>query len=323
MCTAQKHGTAWRFHDRSTRGFTLIELLVVIAIIGVLVALLLPAVQAARESARRIQCQNHLKQMGLAFHHHHDVHKHLPTGGWGWDWVGDPDEGVDSKQPGGWAFNILPFIEGKNIYDIGLGVPGPTKQAQLAEMVEKPIKFYNCPSRRSALVYPITVLPVNTDPVFAGAKLDYAVNCGDQDRNEWTGGPPPNLQPPSNYAFTGVVFCCSRVTLSDVKDGTSQVIMIGEKYLNAMNYRNGTDAADNENLYVGFDNDNARSTHPTVFFPPRRDTPGLTLHVFGSAHPANFNIVLCDGSVRGLDYNIDRVVYKRIGNKSDMEPFEF
>src|SRR3954462_14429918 len=118
------------------RAFTLVELLVVIAIIGVLVALLLPAVQAAREAARRIQCTNNLKQIGLGFHNHTDINGHLPTGGWGWGWVGDADLGAGKTQTGSWPFNILPYIEQKAIYDLSGGAAGPPKPAALDRMVQ-------------------------------------------------------------------------------------------------------------------------------------------------------------------------------------------
>ncbi len=99
--------------------FTLVELLVVISIIGVLMSLLLPAVQAAREAGRRAQCLNNLKQLGLAVQQHLTQTKRFPTGGWGPRWVGDPTQGNTSKQPGGWVFNILPYVEGDTLHDYG------------------------------------------------------------------------------------------------------------------------------------------------------------------------------------------------------------
>ena len=130
--------------------FTLVELLVVIAIIGILVALLLPAIQSAREAARRNQCQNNLKQVGLAFLNYESAITELPSGGWGYYWTGDPDMGTGERQPGGWAFSILPYVEQSNVFVVGEGLTGAAKRTALAKQVSQPISIFYCPSRRAA-----------------------------------------------------------------------------------------------------------------------------------------------------------------------------
>ena len=148
-------------------GFTLVELLVVIAIIGILVALLLPAVQAAREASRRSHCSNNLKQLGLAAQLHVDTHGFLPSSGWGDAWVGCPDLGAGRKQPGSWAYQLLNYMEQSVRRQVGLQFQcgDPNSAAAIREMVATPIPTFNCPSRRSAQAYPWT----NTDNVnFAG-----------------------------------------------------------------------------------------------------------------------------------------------------------
>lgn len=317
---------------RRGSGFTLVELLVVIAIIGVLVALLLPAVQAAREAARRTQCTNNLKQIGLGFHNCADINGHLPTGGWGWGWVGDADLGTGKGQTGSWPFNILPYIEQKTIYDMSGGAPGQPKQNALTQMVQIPVKTYVCPSRRKAQVWPITSTSHKNFPqVTSGAKCDYAANSGDQQWNEYSEGPPgldPNnpLRPeqvPSGKdqgprTYTGISFACSTIRLAEITDGTTQTLMVGEKFLHPRKWIDGTDLSDNENMYTGFDNDHYRSTHPTTYFPPKADSPNLgNLQVYGSAHPSVFNVVLCDGSIRGISYNIDKQTFQFLGNRYD------
>ena len=110
-------------------GFTLVELLVVIAIIGVLVAVFLPAaIQAAREAARRTECANHLKQLALGALNHENAHGFLPAGGWGFQWTGDPNMGYGEKQPGGWTYSLLGFLEEEGVHQMAQASMMPTRR---------------------------------------------------------------------------------------------------------------------------------------------------------------------------------------------------
>jgi prepilin-type N-terminal cleavage/methylation domain-containing protein len=170
------------------RAFTLVELLTVIAIIGVLVGLLLPAIQAAREAGRRTQCANNIKQIALACLQHEEAHRQFPTDGWGWRWLGDPDRGYGRNQTGGWLYNVLEYIEEPAIRRMGSdGQPDvitPTQMEGITNVCELPLPWLNCPSRRNAILYPIlesvNAKFRNVNRVTASPRLDYVANYGDK-----------------------------------------------------------------------------------------------------------------------------------------------
>jgi len=319
-------------------GFTLVELLVVIAIIGILVSLLLPAVQSAREAARRMQCQNNLKQIGLGAHMHQDVHKIFPAGGWGWGWVGDPDRGSDREQPGGWIYNILPFIEQQALHDLGSGLPQNAKRAAATQMTQTQVLTFNCPTRRQGPfeknwgggTYTAQNAANTPKGQNIAGRTDYAACAGDMGIPHAQG--PSSLEQADSYnwqsdtreGLDGVVYQRSEVSIGDISDGTSNTFFAGEKYLNTDNYIDGLDYADNETMYTGANDDNVRVTgrngdKPTSTWAlPRQDTPGFTRgEIFGSAHPSTVHMVYCDGSVHSVAYGIDPAVWKFLGNRED------
>ncbi|MHB1035168.1 MAG: DUF1559 family PulG-like putative transporter [Pirellulales bacterium] len=308
-----------RFSNR--RGFTLVELLVVIAIIGILIALLLPAVQAAREAARRSQCMNNLKQLGLASLNHLSANGKFPTGGWGWKWIGDPDRGYGRKQMGGWGYTTLNYLEQTGLGDLGSGQSAAAKRAINAKLIATPLPVHICPTRRRAQLYPFHHATgfVNSDSPAAVARSDYAGNGGNAAYDSQGGGPNSLVEgddPTHGWAAdgNGVIYQRSEVTSSMVRDGTSNTYLIGERYLNPDRYEDGEDAANDQCMLIGFDRDVIRLTDPGN--PALPDTPGYAGNInFGSAHPGAWNVVFCDGSVHSLPYALDPETHRRLGDR--------
>jgi prepilin-type N-terminal cleavage/methylation domain-containing protein/prepilin-type processing-associated H-X9-DG protein len=342
--------------NNSRCGFTLVELLVVIAIIGILVALLLPAVQAAREAARRTQCTNQVKQLALSFHNHHDTYRHLPSGGWWVTFLGYPEYGNGKNQPGGWMYNILPFMEEQALHDIGKGATTvAARRAATKQRVQSPFSGMTCPSRRSANLFDFTSSGLNyvdCDPFQQCSKTDYAANAGDMIVSEPSAGVPYTVttyQEGLNNDWkllkwtrvkynngvqsgteslrdgTGIIYTHSEVSFRRVVDGTSKTYMVGEKYMSTDNYDDGLDAGDNEPAFAGGNADTLRVTAMVttgnIKLALGTDQPGSSdskgEYIFGSAHAGGFNMAMCDGSVSLVQFDIDPHVHRVAGHRSD------
>ncbi|MCG8450396.1 MAG: DUF1559 domain-containing protein [Pirellulales bacterium] len=333
-------------------GFSLIELLIVIGIIGLLLQLILPAVQASREAARRTQCSNNLRQISFAFQNHHDTFEHFPSSGWGWRWTGHPDRGFGKKQPGGWAYNILPFIEQQQIRDLGSGLPdGSIEQKEaILQANATPISLLYCPSRRFAQTYPlkvgnvvngVTFSPLLPDRCTSGngtpckvARLDYAVNTGNFKYHvssnsrlgpdslesaefwEW----PDEREENADKHLNGISFQRSEVRLAQITDGSSNTYCVGEKFMDIRAYESGDWAGDNESAFVGHNSDTNRFTakDSSNLLPPTQDSlDGSRRPGFGSVHSSGLNMTFCDSSVRLVSYDIDPEVHRLRGGRDD------
>lgn len=262
-------------------GFTLVELLIVISIIGVLVGLVMPAVQSAREAGRRAVCSNNLHQLTTGCLALESQYQHLPSAGWGCNWGGEPDRGYGAGQPGGWHYSILPYIDKADLHDMGKGSPA-NRKAQGALAAATPVGVFICPTRRKVQAYPAMYGPpfCNLGPCPVVGRSDYAANAG-SNIAEW-GGPTgsdcgtPNATysttydwsqcygtintNPAMYAATGVIFRASEVTTGMIKDGLANTYMIGERYLCPDCYYTGACCDDDQGWIQGYDVDTCRWT---------------------------------------------------------------
>jgi prepilin-type N-terminal cleavage/methylation domain-containing protein/prepilin-type processing-associated H-X9-DG protein len=301
------------------RGFTLVELLVVIAVIGILVALLLPAVQAARETSRRLQCLNNLKQIGIALHNYHDTLKALPFGQGG---TGTRYSAVSQ---------LLPYLEQSPLHDsLDFRQPYTATVNDLARRMELPL--LRCPSDLA-----------NPLPQTGGA-VNYMANKGSGIVWRDTTGPNAGMPRPN-----GVFFFQSAVRLADILDGTSNTAAFSERVLadgsngiispiGDVFFHPAAPATPDEarQLCNAIDISNLANQFPLFMGAPWLDGQHTYLHATtpntrscgffvslravmppSSRHRGGVNVLLCDGSVRFVADSIELLTWRALGSRAD------
>lgn len=321
------------------RGFTFVELLVVTSISGILAAILLPAVQAAREAGRRATCQNNLRQIGTALELHVAATKRLPSGGWGHEWTGVPGRGSDKNQPGGWVYSILPYLELDDLHELGLHQIGTAREEAYSLRLATPLSMFSCPSRRVCAIWEVAGnygyagTPRPYGHASRIARSDYAINGGSSYVLSFPGpstlemGDDPVYWRNVTYVgkFSGVSHLRTAALLSSFDDGLSKTYLTGEKMIDPANYESGLSPGDNDSIYSGYTNDLHRfagmagSSQP--WMPPvpdgveNIDPPGFVR--FGSAHGDGLHMANCDGAVKFISFDIDPEVHFRAGHRRD------
>jgi prepilin-type N-terminal cleavage/methylation domain-containing protein/prepilin-type processing-associated H-X9-DG protein len=286
--------------DRRT-ALTLIELLVVVAIIAVLIALLVPAVQKVREAAAIAQCQNHLKQIGLAFHNHHDSLHYFPTGGW--DWATPPTyvdgvPAVGANQKAGWGFQILPYIEQDAIWRGGEATDD-FDRALFA--MAAPIETFFCPTRREPQTVSYSHPGYLDGMTTTHALCDYAA---------------------SNLDNTGVVRQYTPLRMTEIIDGSSNTCLVGDKRLN-LTMLGQPQADDNEGYTCGWNEDTMRLTSQRPAPDYYGDPQYYGGKLFGSSHYGQFNMVFADGSVHTIAYSVSQPTFQALGDVADGKIINF
>jgi prepilin-type N-terminal cleavage/methylation domain-containing protein len=277
------------------RAFTLVELLVVIAIIGILVAMLLPAVQAAREAARASQCKNSLRQLGLALHNYHDVMKQCPAG-----WIADAPEG----DPGwGWTVALLPHFEQGNLEgSIARHLPIADAANDAARRTVVPVLL--CPSDGNDPLFQIAAAGGDEHhvdegtPLFSIARSNYVGVFGTVEIED----------APSQS--DGMFFHNSRTNFAKVKDGLSNTLVIGERQ-----------SEHGGSLWAGVistANEPMARVVGVADHPP--NDPHMHFEDFSSNHPSGVHFLVGDGSVARINNTIDVAVYQALCTIKGGEP---
>ena len=282
--------------------FTLVELLVVIAIIGLLISLLLPAIQAARESARRMACCNNLKQIGLALNLYYNTNNKLPPG-----WTAyDPQTHLPYAlgEPGwGWASRILPFMElnslAKNGIHYNLPISDPSNQtARLTQIAE-----FRCPSD----INQQTCIDPDDPAQIEMAVANYVGVFGTQNIHEVE-----SMSVGQQCKSDGVFYHNSAVTYKDIRDGTSHTFAVGERSLCIIpQWQPGMDLG--LSTWVGApanDRCGPGMVLGTGLYTP--NTRQDDLHNFSSRHPTGTNFASVDGSVRFVSQDLDDQFFRAL-----------